>query len=588
MEMEQKALKKFLDKEHCTLGQKIDHGSFGVVWEVIMTKSDSLKQKFAVKQIESTKYNSSEFKISNQLHSDHCVKLLEPKKAKWYHFLRMELCMGDLTVFHGDKSLSKFSNKQVKNIVHQLLKGLKHMHSKNIVHRDLKPGNILFDTKGIFKICDFGHAMIFGDYSMDPFEFGAIISRGPEVLARVEDFDSRVDIWAMGVLLYQLIATIDFYKGVDDVNNKNVTDELEEDVDDDMDDDVDNKNDSTDEHEYESDVFASGQFIFDPVFKHNQCHYNINQYKHFHKCHHKSPSPRVSAIYAIFLDNNYKSPTYNDSINTNINNININENPPIPDYSYHHHHSRAPLSLPLSLQAIRSLRMNSVPNVSGIGGNTVGINGSRSIGVHSNNSNNYNENTINARNNSSTASSSSGTSGTSSASGSSSGSETSGSGTSSSDKSSSDNDDEEIVSETDGEYQFRHFKLIQRKWNIDTKQEKISELENVFSRDVDHDYDWDDGDDSDDNGLNSKTFFEFFNYQNVFSSQKFLINDKISKDLTNHYDILLFLVSNCLSFKYTARSSAKRMIDSEIFEQIALNQKEHESFVNLLHSCAKK
>ena len=46
-------------------------------------------------------------------------------------------------------------NEQIKNIINQIIEGIKFMHKKGIVHRDIKPDNILISQK-IVKICDFG------------------------------------------------------------------------------------------------------------------------------------------------------------------------------------------------------------------------------------------------------------------------------------------------------------------------------------------------------------------------------------------------------------------------------------------------
>jgi mitogen-activated protein kinase 15 len=43
-------------------------------------------------------------------------------------------------------------------ILHQLLKGIKFMHSAEVIHRDLKPSNLLLNSDCHLKICDFGLA----------------------------------------------------------------------------------------------------------------------------------------------------------------------------------------------------------------------------------------------------------------------------------------------------------------------------------------------------------------------------------------------------------------------------------------------
>ncbi len=46
----------------------------------------------------------------------------------------------------------------IRNYTKQLLSALAYCHANNVVHRDIKSKNILVDTKGLLKLCDFGSA----------------------------------------------------------------------------------------------------------------------------------------------------------------------------------------------------------------------------------------------------------------------------------------------------------------------------------------------------------------------------------------------------------------------------------------------
>lgn len=52
----------------------------------------------------------------------------------------------------------ELSDLHVQSMVYQILCGVKYIHSANVIHRDLKPGNILINSQGQLKICDFGLA----------------------------------------------------------------------------------------------------------------------------------------------------------------------------------------------------------------------------------------------------------------------------------------------------------------------------------------------------------------------------------------------------------------------------------------------
>lgn len=90
--------------------------------------------------------------------------------------------------------------------IRQLLDALGFIHDHGVVHRDLKPSNILMTPQGVLKLMDFGVAR--------PAEFEEVTSAGlvvgtyaymsPEQ-AEGKDVDGRADIYAVGVLLYELL-----------------------------------------------------------------------------------------------------------------------------------------------------------------------------------------------------------------------------------------------------------------------------------------------------------------------------------------------------------------------------------------------
>ena len=91
------------------------------------------------------------------------------------------------------------------------------MHKRNIAHRDIKPENILLESKDsdniILKITDFGFAKCY-----DPSEGGLTETLGsplymaPEIIKKLE-YDSSVDIWALGVLSYIMLSGKPPFKG---------------------------------------------------------------------------------------------------------------------------------------------------------------------------------------------------------------------------------------------------------------------------------------------------------------------------------------------------------------------------------------
>jgi serine/threonine-protein kinase len=101
-------------------------------------------------------------------------------------------------------------------IVRQVLQGLGAAHAKGIVHRDMKPENVFLTTKGgradFTKIMDFGISkfMISTESKVRLTATGAVIGTpvymAPEQAMAIGDVDARVDLYAVGVMLYELLA----------------------------------------------------------------------------------------------------------------------------------------------------------------------------------------------------------------------------------------------------------------------------------------------------------------------------------------------------------------------------------------------
>ncbi|KAJ3276953.1 hypothetical protein HDV01_000005 [Terramyces sp. JEL0728] len=104
----------------------------------------------------------------------------------------------------------------------QILEGLGHLHLQGIIHRDLKPSNIFLDLSGRVKIGDFGLATAKREFNLAQSkmslassemledlsltsDIGTPVYIAPEILARTGKYNSKVDMYSLGIVFFEMI-----------------------------------------------------------------------------------------------------------------------------------------------------------------------------------------------------------------------------------------------------------------------------------------------------------------------------------------------------------------------------------------------
>lgn len=110
-------------------------------------------------------------------------------------------------LFSYIEKTKQFDEKCTRYLFTQLLEGLQHIHDNNYAHLDLKLENIYFDQNYTLKIADFDLARQMGSKDFNPRRIGSANYMAPEILEDKPFNGAKVDIFALGVLLFCLYSS---------------------------------------------------------------------------------------------------------------------------------------------------------------------------------------------------------------------------------------------------------------------------------------------------------------------------------------------------------------------------------------------
>ena len=98
-----------------------------------------------------------------------------------------------------------FEEKYIAIVVREVLIALLAVHQLGVIHRDLKAANILVSKEGLVQLCDFGVAVQLSTNALKRSTIaGTPFWMAPEVISEGTQYNSKADIWSLGITLYEL------------------------------------------------------------------------------------------------------------------------------------------------------------------------------------------------------------------------------------------------------------------------------------------------------------------------------------------------------------------------------------------------
>ncbi|KAE9544145.1 hypothetical protein AGLY_001834 [Aphis glycines] len=207
------------------LKKKIGEGTFSDVWLCVQRNSGReyaakiLKKNYGHKVDDDTWNAISEVNVSKSVGKHPFLLMLESA----YHeeetgkiILVSELMKKSLydIIENGECPLSDY---RIKTYMYQMLEGLRYLHENGFIHRDIKPENILLRSRDkLLKIGDFGTTCHYTDGHPYTEYVATRWYRSPECLLTRGWYNSKMDIWATGCVLYEIATGQPLFDGRDE------------------------------------------------------------------------------------------------------------------------------------------------------------------------------------------------------------------------------------------------------------------------------------------------------------------------------------------------------------------------------------
>ncbi|KAL4236918.1 hypothetical protein ACF0H5_005304 [Mactra antiquata] len=203
-----------------TVTKQLGDGTYG---SVLLATCIETNEKVAIKKMKKKYYswdeclNLREVKSLRKLNHANIVKLKEVIRENDQLFFVFEFMKENLYQMMKDRD-KLFPESVIRNVVYQVLQGLAFMHKHGFFHRDMKPENLLCSGPDCVKIADFGLAREIRSRPPYTDYVSTRWYRAPEVLLRSTNYNSPIDIWAVGCIMAEMYTLRPLFPGSSEID----------------------------------------------------------------------------------------------------------------------------------------------------------------------------------------------------------------------------------------------------------------------------------------------------------------------------------------------------------------------------------
>ena len=207
--------------------RKLAEGGMAEIYLCSVRGAEGFEKDVVIKRIRSFLADDTQFvemfiaeaKLGQRLNHANIVQIFDFNKHEDTYYLAMEYVRGrslwDLRR-RSREVMMPLPPTLVAQIGSEVARGLHYAHRLGLVHRDVTPHNVLLSFEGAVKLADFGIAKAGNKLTSPGILKGKFAYMSPEQ-ARGDDIDARTDVFALGIVLWEMLTGARLFDGDSDV-----------------------------------------------------------------------------------------------------------------------------------------------------------------------------------------------------------------------------------------------------------------------------------------------------------------------------------------------------------------------------------